>query len=1000
MIPRRRRVGQGTASPLRPARDDPDKNPDKSSKTFKRKVAKVKPKGKSAPKKTKNSTGAKRTEVEPEENEIHREEPELSSSANASKSALANASPSTQLYNELHGRASALDASSSTADPSIDVNSLRVKPRVEVSETEGHACIRLYEYTDALSAQHESSAELASFQTPTPAIHARAQAVATGSIATTIRVACGKTYEVGSDVAEKVAGSVARPATSSTLGAYGARTIVHMWHELPVAREATYVEKTRPQSVYAIDTAAFQNFIASLAPEQVELICTTGHEPVINNHHASNSKRKHLVDISDEEDNLSKRIKTTIATKQRYDENGGAIVPGQEIDREIEIEREADSESDGSPVILPHELIEQSKARSKQVLKSAEEDNMQNDKSIFNDNRNTQPVPTTTNRNTFTPRRPVTSGWNFGFSSISKGVGSMGRIFKFGGRSHTTATETPTRSMYGTSRNTDDFTSTSTQSQDNVDSISVQPQVAIPATSSQPHIDNNSYNSQHSESSNASASAAVEQAPVALDNGQVTVMQMTPQNDTAPQTGTSTSQLKHQIDLIMQDFDDEDEKQQAASLFLHYKENSADLIKEKVKQLMDDRKKRKFDDADLDANQSQRAVGMQSNKKKKLNFIPQPPGVSYGLNEEYVYASDSDEENQDKTHIESASQASKVVGSPDRATPYTGKMFADAKQNVFAQSIQHTESFHESKTWTVPDAPSDDDDDDDPYDDPTLLLSSQEKLLSERQRSKLIQERFACLPPRGDVVNVARTSLTPALDPVATQRAAAMKHSPKKGTNLSAMSRRMTNSPVASPSQTPAAQIHVSTPFHSLVEQTAQNTIQVPASSATSRFDAPRAAINTTSPQIAIVKSIAQSVPQAPKQAVIPGVTVQSSTVAHSTNTGGSVENPFGKILQEMSLNDSNLTPAQRSIKQRIVEDVSFALPNFHPTVMAEVKKINISKIPAIGFPNALAHDDFSNVSPAIMDALTSNWGPADEARAITNFKNGISQLKAASFNP
>ena len=93
-------------------------------------------------------------------------------------------------------------------------------------------------------------------------------------------------------------------------------------------------------------------------------------------------------------------------------------------------------------------------------------------------------------------------------------------------------------------------------------------------------------------------------------------------------------------------------------------------------------------------------------KRYSPDRIPNPVGVSYGMDDQFFGSdSESDEEAEDVSE-ESPSlrpakrQRSQIIGDPHRATPYTGTIFADPKANLF-QPPKPKASF------TVPESSSD-----------------------------------------------------------------------------------------------------------------------------------------------------------------------------------------------------------------------------------------------------------------------------------------------------
>ena len=232
-------------------------------------------------------------------------------------------------------------------------------------------------------------------------------------------------------------------------------------------------------------------------------------------------------------------------------------------------------------------------------------------------------------------------------------------------------------------------------------------------------------------------------------------------------------------------------------------------------------------------------------KRKRLpspDVIPNPPGSSYGMHLDYFGSDSSGDELGDdevtteqiespstrpmkRARMSSESQTSpsdRVIGDPHRPAPYTGKMFADPKPNLFFQPVAP------SRTFTTPEESDSDSDaseeagaapskDKDKTRETTNTVSgsadkssSISTVASGPANSSIPDSSSATAPdtwkqppppaPKPSHMELPSTGAAPAdVDTLARARARALQHTPKQPSGLR-FSSRLSSSTVATPS--------------------------------------------------------------------------------------------------------------------------------------------------------------------------------------------------------
>ena len=230
-------------------------------------------------------------------------------------------------------------------------------------------------------------------------------------------------------------------------------------------------------------------------------------------------------------------------------------------------------------------------------------------------------------------------------------------------------------------------------------------------------------------------------------------------------------------------------------------------------------------------------------KRKRLpspDIIPNPPGCSYGMDLNYFGSDSSGDELDDnevttgqmespstrpmkRARMSSESQASpfdRVIGDPHRPAPYTGKMFADPKPNLFFQPVAP------SRTFTTPEESDSDSDagkeagaapskDKDKTKETTSTISSAtdksssgSTVTSGPASSSIPDSSSAKAPdtwkqppppaPKPSHMELPSTGAAPTdVDTLARARARALQHTPKQPSSLR-FSSRLSSSTVAS----------------------------------------------------------------------------------------------------------------------------------------------------------------------------------------------------------
>ena len=278
------------------------------------------------------------------------------------------------------------------------------------------------------------------------------------------------------------------------------------------------------------------------------------------------------------------------------------------------------------------------------------------------------------------------------------------------------------------------------------------------------------------------------------------------------------------------------------------KKNTERQFLESQQKLIDDEVARKVKEA-LEEHERLRTEAEKATvpgtKRKRLpspDVIPNPPGCSYGMDLNYFGSDSSEDELGDnevttgqiespstrpmkRARMSSESQASsseRVLGDPHRAPPYTGKMFADPKPNLFFKPVAP------SRTFTTPEESDSEGDADEearatPSKDKGKTKETASTISSSTDKSSSVSNvtsgpgsSSTPVPPpakasvtwkqppppapRPSHMELPSSSDAPEdLDPLSQARARALQHTPKQPSRLK-FSSRLSSSTVATPS--------------------------------------------------------------------------------------------------------------------------------------------------------------------------------------------------------
>ncbi|MCJ1398465.1 hypothetical protein MMC11_001665 [Xylographa trunciseda] len=365
-------------------------------------------------------------------------------------------------------------------------------------------------------------------------------------------------------------------------------------------------------------------------------------------------------------------------------------------------------------------------------------------------------------------------------------------------------------------------------------------------------------------------------------------------------------------------------------------------------------------------------------KRYSPDRIPNPAGASYGLDTQFfVSDSESDEEDEDISDNSPSIRPAKrqrpnsdmpstppqqIIGDPHRATPYTGKMFADPKPNLFKRPRPNVFNPQQPKvSFAVPESSSDEHSD---GVDTTTTVSKNKGKGKEVQFSDKVD--FSDQHTTTSMFNASLSS-----EPL---------KSAMKSTTKSAQSWQQVPPPPPTPS-------HAALP------------IATPAATST----ASSAAIPTlpTSNPMSDTEALARVRSQALRYTPIVPSSLRATSRLSSSSIGtfsdGNTYDPDGaydisqyKTLQpdQVEIVNGQLRPVAGCIPARLEPE------EMDQEVRVAVDAIAENDLADFGFPARLQNED--DIDPDVRAALDAAWDVEDENRAccvfnetLTNYLDG-----------